>query len=380
MKYDVIVLGGGFVGHALRIACTKLGLSVCLVDAKPPVHTPTTDGRAIALSYTSVLLLEKLDVWQDIALHATPIETVQVSAQGRLGTLRFKAKDLNIPYLGQVVPAPLLGKALVEKYADQATKMPFSAVNLRVDADHIQVELDNNDILTTSLTLACDGTASFCRDYFRMECEQTLSNKKALVVGVSLEKPLGTCAFQRLTKQGVCAMLPLQGNKATVVLSMKEDDADHVNGLSDAAFLMILNEIWGGRFGEIKIEGKRFSYPLQHIYVRHPIAERVILMGNAAHTLNPIAAQGLNLALRDIAKLYDILEDAKALKQDLGNNVPKIYCDRIQSSHERMERITDYLVNLSYADYLSPLRGIGLTLLQHAPFIRNKCARMFAGM
>lgn len=375
MHYDVVILGGGFVGHTLQRACEKLGLTTCLVDAKPPVFQPGSDGRAIALSYTSVALLKNLHVWDELSSVATAIDRVHVSAQGKFGTMVCEARALGIPYLGQVVPAPLLGQALVSK--DTFVHDTVTALSCSETCATVTLQ---QRVLTASLVLACDGTASFCRDYLHMETAQQPSHKKAIVMNMQLKKSHDHQAYQRLTGTGVCALLPLTDHKVTAVLSLDDAVADSMHALSDKALSRALQTLWGGRFGAMPIVGPRFMYPLTQLYVNRPISERVILMGNAAHTLNPIAAQGLNLAYRDIAVLYDILNDAEALSRDLGAYVPDVYLSRIQPAHQRMQRVTDALVNMAYAPPLSPFQGMGLSLLQHIPFIKNKWAAAFAGL
>ncbi|MFI4957431.1 MAG: FAD-dependent monooxygenase [Gammaproteobacteria bacterium] len=379
-EYDIAILGGGFVGHTLLRVCAELGFNVCLVEAKAPTHSPSSDGRAIALSYTSVGLLKRLHVWDELALVATEIQRVQVSSKGHLGTMVCDAHDLGIPYLGQVVPAPILGSTLVgAKHLSPSAIIIDTVTALNVTPDHATITLKNNDI-TASLVLACDGTESFCRDYLNIEAEEKISNKKALVFNIQMEKPHNHTAFQRLMPHGVTALLPLPDNKMTVVLSLEDNGADEMNTLSDDALSDALKDIWGGRFGAMRVQGPRFVYPLKQVYARTPVMGRVILMGNAAHTLNPIAAQGLNLAFRDIAVLHDILEDAKALSKDLGDYVPQVYLSRIQPAHERMARITDVMVNISYAASLSPFQGMGLSLLQHLPLVKDKWAKVFSGL
>lgn len=374
MQYDIAILGGGFVGHTLLRVCTALGLNVCLVEAKAPTHTPTSDGRAIALAYTSVELLKRLHVWDELATIATPIERVQVSSKGHLGTMVCQARDLDIPYLGQVVPAPVLGTIL-----GGAPLLIDTVTALQSTPTHAIITLKNTEI-TASLVLACDGTESFTREYLNIATEETLSNKKALVFNIQTDKPHNNTAFQRLIPHGVTALLPLAYNKMTVVLSLEDDNADTMNALSDDVLSDALKDIWGGRLGAMRAQGPRFVYPLKQVFAKTPVKDRVILMGNAAHTLNPIAAQGLNLAFRDIAVLNDILADAKALSKDLGQYVPERYLKQIQPAHERMSRITDFMVNISYAAPLVPFQGMGLSILQHMPFIKNKWARMFAGL
>jgi 2-octaprenyl-6-methoxyphenol hydroxylase len=356
--------------------CESLNIAACLIEARAVSHTQNSDGRAIALSYTSVLLLKHLGVWESLEPHATPIDTVHVSAQGRLGTMRCLASDVGIEYLGQVVQAPVLGG----KLQMNATPLIDEVISFNTqDPAHITLTLKHNDPITATLVLACDGTDSFCRDYLHMDTAQKPAVKTALVMNMLLQKPLAYCAYQRLIKHGVCALLPLSGNKATVVLSLNNDEANNMHAMDDEALSNALKSIWGNRFGRMQVHGPRFLHPLRQVYVKKPIENRLILMGNAAHTLNPIAAQGLNLAFRDISVLYDILEDAKALQQDLGD-VPEQYCQRIQPAHARMERITDVLLNMANADYLSPFHGFGLSVLQHVPGVKNKWATIFAGL
>jgi 2-octaprenyl-6-methoxyphenol hydroxylase len=354
--YDIVITGGGMVGHALRIACTQLGFSVCFVDPKPQVHSSSSDGRAMALSYSSVQLLRQLGVWDALSSHATPIERVQVSAAGRLGTMSCCARDIDLEYLGQIVPAHVLGSTLVGAQHAAPLICPMPA----------------------RLQLVCDGTDSPTRDALHIPFIEKSAIKSALVTNVSINKPHANTAYQRLIPGGVCALLPLHDHKMTIVFSMNNEHISELNALDDATLSQKINDLWGGRFGSMSVSGPRFMYPLREVYVKNPVKDRVILMGNASHTLNPIAAQGLNLAFRDIAVLIDILKDAKALGVDLGEYVPPIFLSRAQPTHQRMQQVTDVLVNASYARYLSPFQGFGLSVLQHVPFVKQQCAKMFA--
>lgn len=374
-QYDVAILGGGFVGHTLLRVCQQLGLSACLVDAKPPVHTPTSDGRAIALSYTSVLFLQRLGVWNALNAHATAIERVHVSSQGHLGTLSCAALDLRIPFLGQVVPAPILGNALLESHETRVD----TVTSVNAEATHATITLKESSF-TASLVLACDGTHSFCRESLHFNTHAPSTHKKALVVNLAMDKSHQQNAYQRMIPKGVTALLPLPGNKVTAVVSLDAAEAEALHALTDEALSHRFMETWGRRFGSMQVTGPRFIYPLTQVYVKHPVQERVILIGNAAHTLNPIAAQGLNLALRDISMLRDVLDDAKAMSLDVGDYVPSVYVERIGPAHERMQRMTDAMVNLAYSTTFFPFQGMGLALLQHIPGVKTRWARAFAGL
>lgn len=350
MSEPVLIIGGGPAGMALALALHRGGVASRIVEARLR-GAAKNDARILALSHGSRLILESLDVWRDIP--HTPIKTIHVSHQGGLGRTLIRAEEENVPALGYVLAAGDLAAAL-----DAAV----TAANIAY-ADHTQAAEQTDSLLTVHAEGRIDESQGIrSRDY----------QQHAVICMARSNAPHGDIAWERFTPAGPVALLPC-GNEYAVVLTCPAADSERIAGLSDADFLTLLQARFGPRV-KLAGVGPRLIYPLGLKLRKATVGERAVWIGNAAQTLHPVAGQGFNLALRDIAELADTLTDAT----DPGAaTLLARYSARRRGDRASTIGFTDGLVRL-FSNDLSPLRhlrGAGLLALDLFPPARSFLAR-----
>lgn len=359
---DISIIGGGLVGYTAALAFAQGGYSVELLEAKAPNldQILSQEGRAIALAHTSVILYQNLDLWSEMSSEATAIRNIVISEQKGFGKCRISASDYDLPALGQIVPATHLFKVLlnaVQNHSRIQLKAPFIVSD--IDA---QIE--------SKWILACDGTQSFARDYFNISTTEKNYQQQAIVANVSLSRPHEGTAYQRFTQEGVLALLPLQGSRMTSALTLSQECVKDLPLEDPEKYLAFLQSLLGKRQGLLSDLGKIFTYPLTWMQADQVMVGRTILLGNSAHTISPIAAQGLNLALRDLALLYDLMRE---------NRVHE-YPELSSQAQEAVLGFTDRLTEWVRPNSLSLIRSLGLFALDHVGLIKDPLAKSLMGL
>lgn len=316
MQYDIIIIGGGMVGASLACALQDTSLRVALIDATP--HAPSNDPRLIALSYSSCNLLKKIGIWPALSLHAEPIQQIHVSHRGHFGITRIKASDIELPTLGHLIPAHIINTALDEKLKNishvevirpatlkeitniTADSENFSSLSIQTATETIQ--------LTARLVIGADGTHSTVRNLLNIPTETIDYQQSALVTITELQRSHHNIAYERFLEQGAIAMLPLTGLRAATICTNSNEQITHLMQMSNEDFLVYLQNQFGYRLGRLTGVHKRYTYPLKLVLAKETQKQNVILIGNAAHTFHPIAAQGFNLALHEVAELVEQLK------------------------------------------------------------------------
>ncbi len=314
---DVLIVGGGLVGASLAIALDRSGLSVALAEsAAPRVDAqPSYDERNLALARASVNALTALGVWTHVSNSATPIRKIHISRQGEFGAVRLDAKQHDLDAFGAVVPARELGNALLHRLdtcAELKRFAPATVKSIEVGADHATAQLHTDDgehTVSARLLVGADGTNSFVRDALGIGVDRFDYEQTAFVLTVTTERAIDS-AYERFTATGPTALLPLGERRAGIVLTVPSDDAERVANLDDAGFLELLHARFGWKLGRFSRPGKRVSYPLRRVCAQRLTSTRAVLVGNAAQTLHPIAAQGFNLGLRDALTLAERVQSA----------------------------------------------------------------------
>ena len=330
--FDVIVAGGGMVGASMALALAPLDLKIAVIDrlAPPQRQAPGYDDRSTALAAGSRRILEAVGVWDALAPDATPIREVHVSERGRLGTAVLSAREVALEALGWVIENPRLAVALDDALARCAgvTRLqPAVLTGITDGADAIEVELDADGVMRryrARLLIGADGASSAVRELLGIDASVREYGQTAIVANLTPRTLRDGYAWERFTPDGPLAMLPLTGGRCALVWTMPAKLADARLALSDAAFGVAVDELFGGRFGGIARVGRRQAWPLSRTLAAEQRVGRAVLVGNAAHSLHPIAAQGLNLSLRDCAALAEAVAagldagdpaDAGALEQ-----------------------------------------------------------------
>lgn len=323
LHYDVLIAGGGPAGSALGLALAGGGRRIAVVE--PSTAQAGGDARAIALSEGSVRLLEALGVWRQLRSHTTPIRRVEVSQRGHLGRTRIDARDEAVAALGRVVPLARLARTLADAARSapgvewlaparvEAADPTDTRLRLTLGGDAAPVQA------TTALAVAADGTGSPLREALGVGKTVHDYGQSAVLAGVEAGGDPHT-AHERFTTEGPLALLPGDGSRRTLVWTMDRDRVDRIAGLSRDELAAAAGERLGRSLGPLRLLGEPATYPLRLTVAERLGAKRAVLVGNAARTLHPVAAQGFNLALRDVCALADRLHgvadpgDARVLR------------------------------------------------------------------
>ena len=395
MKYDsdVLIVGGGLNGPALALALASAGVSVTLVDAAPARQraTDTFDGRAYALAIASQKLLATLGVWGAIADTAQPMMEVKAS-DGHAGEgaapffLHFDARELDQAPVGYMLEDRYLYRAFLDAMeADPAITLihDTQVTKQTVEPGAIAATLSDGRSLRAKLLVGADGRRSGVAERAGITREGWGYGQTALVAAIEHELPHNGVAHQFFMPSGPLAILPLKGNRSSIVWSEKDETAQAIAALDDADFLAVLRPRFGDFLGEIKLAGPRFSYPLNLTLANAYAAPRVALVGDAAHGVHPIAGQGLNLGLRDVAALAEVLVEAVRRGEDIG---ALDVLERYQG-WRRFDATTLALgmdsVNRLFSNN-NPLlragRDLGMGIVQAMPALRQGFMRQAAGL
>ena len=388
-EYDIVIAGGGMIGTSLALALAPLGLRVAVVEAvaRSVDSQPSFDDRSTALSRSTQRMFEAMGLWDDIVAASTPIRSIHVSDKGRFGFSHIDAEEQGVEALGYVVINRVLGGVLQEALRDVdgvdiICPARIVDVELSVDVAEAIVESDGErDTLRCKLLVAADGARSAVRDMMGIGAETRQYEQRAVIGNLQTEIALYNRAYERFTPQGPLAILPVADERAAFVWTVLEQDAERVLGLDDEAFVAELQAEFGLRLGEFSRVGKRASYPLVLSKALRLTAERSVLIGNAAHGLHPVSAQGFNLGLRDVAALCDCIADAEAA--DPGNaRLLRRYAEWRRSDQRKLVRFTDGLVRLfgSSRKPLGALRNIGMLGFDLVPGVRSVFAKHTMGL
>jgi len=392
--FDVLIAGGGLVGGSLAIALAGTSCRVGLVEAVPPDSAvqPSFDDRTIALSRGSYRILNQLEVWPLIADAVWPINKIHVSEQKRFGTALIDADEQGIPELGFVIKSRQLGQALWQKLGELpsvTTFCPARVTATEVEAGMRSVKLtgDTVETLRTKLLVVADGARSELRSALGIHASDRDYGQVAVVANIQVDpRCAGHIAYERFTPEGPLAILPGQDGLYTVVLARSSESAPAVMALSDEGMLELVQSSFGFRLGRFTRLGKRYAYPLHLVTADSITAERAVVIGNAANGLHPVAAQGFNLGLRDVASLGEVIADGYGLHAaafDPGAaDVLTRYCDWRRNDQRKVVGFTDSLIRL-FGIPGAPVsigRGFGLAAFDMAPGAKQELARQTMGL
>ncbi len=391
--YDVLIVGGGLVGASLACALRNSALTVGLIEASawtPEQQSIGYDDRIIALNYGSQRILSGLGVWHQVDQQATPIHHIHVSDRGRFGFARLDHQQLNIPALGYTVRAKTLGQALQRQVYQHATTQLFTASQLTdwqtADDGLLQVTVQQATetvTLKTRLLVLADGGNASLREQLGIVSTEQDYQQTAIIATVTMSEPHRNVAYERFTQHGPLALLPLSQQECSLVWTVAQDKVDEALALTDHELLQTLQQQFGWRLGRFERVGQRVAYPLKLMHVDSQALPRTVVIGNAAHTLHPIAGQGFNLGLRDVASLTEAVFAAVREQQALGeSDFIQAYQRMQRPDQQRVIRLTDTLVNTFSNDWL-PLamaRNVGLVALDGLPPLKTWLMRQMAGL
>jgi len=397
LSVPVAVVGAGPVGATLACALAAAGVPAAVIEAAAPAASghPAYDDRPLALALGSCRILESLGVWQALAGRATPIHAVHVSERGGTGIVRLEAADQGVEALGRVVAARDVGAALesaLGRAAGLALVRPARLAGITRAGGRVRLDLESDAgprRLDCALLVAADGARSRVRELLALPARERACGQSAITANVTPVRAHRHVAYERFTAGGPLALLPMAaagdgaGDRCGLVWSMPPALADELMALDDAAFLARLEDAFGGRLGGFRRVGRRERYDLARVRSRAQVAERVALIGNAAHTLHPVAGQGLNLGLRDAAALAEAIVDAGRGGADPGAAAALARFARWRAPDRRqVTAFTDALVAL-FSNRLAPLvlaRNAGLTAFDLLPPLKRELGRRAMGL
>lgn len=382
------IVGGGLVGASLALALQKgartRGWTIELIEPFEPgnEYQPSYDARSTALSYGTRLIYQRLGVWERIAQRAEPISRIHVSDRGRAGAARLDASTEHVPALGYVVENAWIGHCLWQALDDQVVvrRCPAEVERMQPLAGGYRLILTDGQVLDCDLAVLADGGRSALREQLGIEIKCTPYDQTALIANVTPGKPHGGQAFERFTDSGPMALLPLQDNRCALVWTRSEPDAARLAALPEAEFLGELQQAFGYRLGGFQQVGARHLYPLMLIEAEEQVRSGLVVLGNAAHSLHPIAGQGYNLSLRDTEALATALLGTANGLGDL----------RVLQAYHRQQR-TDQRLTVGFSDRLTQLfgdsaglstaaRNVGLLGLDLLPPAKTWFARQAMGL
>ncbi len=390
-NFDVLIVGGGMVGASMACALGKQNLSVGVIEAFPlRSHSqPSYDARSIALAYGSRRILEGLAIWDLFKSDISAIKKIHISDQGHFGVTRLDSQQVGVNALGYVVENRVIGSALNEKlrqFENIQLICPAKLIDLFINENFASITIEQDQqkrTLKSKLIIAADGANSAVRKQLAIDCHHWEYGQTAIISTVSPRKPHHNIAYERFTSSGPVALLPLSENRCSLVLTVRDENKEEILALNDAQFLSHLEQRFGYRLGGFHKTAKRSAYPLTMMRAKEHIRKRVVFIGNAAHTVHPIAGQGFNLGIRDVSQLAETLILNHRAHKDLGClGVLKQYEKRRKPDQIKVAAITDTLARI-FSNEFAPLahaRSSGLFLADIIPPLKHQIARQAMGV
>jgi len=385
---SLAIIGGGLVGASLALAlqdgARARGWCIHLIEPFEPGHEyqPSYDARSTALSYGTRLIYQRLGLWERIAERAEPILRIHVSERGSFGAARLDCTREGVEALGYVVENAWIGHCLWQALDDQVVirHCPAEVERLEPGATGYRLSFTDGQQLECDLTVLADGGRSGLREQLGIQVSRRPYGQTALIANITPGKPHGGLAFERFTEDGPMALLPLQDDRCALVWTRSQVDAARLAQAHEAVFLGELQEAFGYRLGALQQVGARHLYPLTLIEAEEQVRSGLVVLGNAAHSLHPIAGQGYNLSLRDVEALSVALLRSDAALGDLA----------VLQEYARRQRF-DQRVTVGFSDQVTRLfgdsgrlvaagRNLGLLGLDLMPTAKRWFARQAMGL
>ncbi len=414
---DIVIVGGGLAGLSMAAALSSLPLNITVIEfASSPLaehsnsdkdspesgnaessYSPSFDDRALALSVASIKILNNIGVFDQADIDScTPIEHIHVSDRGHMGMLRMAASEVDEAYLGKVIPAPLLGQKLSQFISNKGYTAKISVLDQsqvthikhKADKAIVQISSDENDhvrerTIDCQAVILADGGRSNMAEKIGLPAIKTDYEQVGILANVVISKNHQNIAYERFTDTGPLALLPLRSNEFKLVWTVEPSEQEALLAMTDEVFLSSLQQRFGQRAGYFEKVSRRVAYPMIANERAQIVSGRVALIGNAAHSLHPIAGQGFNLGLRDVACLAEVLAGQLAQQQDLGDAQALMsYQSARQDDIKRTATFTDQLVKKfsTNAKPIAILRTVGLLALDMQTMLKRQLMRKLMGV
>lgn len=389
--YDVLISGAGMVGASLACALAPLGLRIGIIEAVTLKndHQPSYDDRGITLTPSSRRIFEAMNVWQQVQSHTSLIKKIHVSEQGRFGFTHMDAEQSGRSELGYVVIARTLGQALHKKLSayDNVTLIcPAELKQFQRNDSGIAVEISELGAiktLTAGLLVGADGSCSLVRRLAAINTKEHDFKQTAIVANVTTQRPNLATAYERFTPHGPVALLPIDRNRSVLVLTVAANNAARYLTMSENQFIDHIELEFGRRLGHIEQVGQRRSYPISFIEAVEQYQEQLVLLGNAAHTLHPNAAQGFNLGLRDVAGLAECIFSGLDKGFDIDDvRILENYIRLRNPDQQRVMRLTNQLANSFYnkIPLLVSARNLAMLMFDTVPELKASLVQQAMGL
>lgn len=388
--YDIIIVGGGMVGLTLACALSKTGLQIAVVEAHAPQDVSPNDEyglRVSAISRASQQVFTHLGAWQYMqARRISPYEHMRVWDAMGDGQIHFSASDLGADVLGHIVENNVVQFSLLQSLMQHENLhwlCPATIEKIECNGDSNSVTLNNGNVLTTKLLIGADGAYSRVRDAAGIQLEQTPYEQKGVVCVVESTKHHQYTAWQRFLPTGPLAFLPLADGRCSIVWSASDAEADRLLALNENDFCRELEQAFEFTLGAVKSVGERAAFPLIRRHAEHYVAPGVALIGDAAHTIHPLAGQGVNLGVLDAACLAQVISEAVTERRDFSGM-------HVLRKFERWRRGENTLMMVSMSGFknlfsndnpaLGFVRNAGLNLVNGLPPVKNLFMRRAMGL
>lgn len=399
---DVVIVGGGMVGASLACALCRAGVPgwrIMIVEATPvmpegQVFQPGFDTRSTVLSHVTAEYFRSLGLWHALEQRAAPVRRIHVSDQGRFGAVRLDSEDLGVPALGYVVENGVLGIALnramlslegIEVHGNtRVTAIEPGATGYRLKLVRAGEAME----LDTPLVVLAEGGRSGLAQKLGIDNELTPYGQSAVVTNIAFDRDLSGVAYERFTPNGPLAVLPLPPiaevrHRAALVWTQPEQDAEPLAALPAEQFLARLQREFGYRCGRLIRVGQRVCYPLSLVRAREQIRPGLVLLGNAAHFLHPVAGQGFNLSLREAMMLAEVLSNARRQGRDLGDHgLLMDYARGCEADQDSTIAFSHYMTKLfsSSSESLAWLRKFGMLGIDLLPPLKQTFSSRAMGL
>lgn len=395
--FDLCIVGGGLVGASLAVALEPLHLRIALVETSAPSQSAPTlrqssgqvwDERCIAINDGSQRIFSAMGVWPELLTQAEPITSTHISERGRFGVARFTAEEAGLPALGYNIPLRHIGQVLWRRMQQTPATLycPAKVTGLKVAPDHVALTLDTGQALSAKLVIAADGAQSALRQFLSIEAETRDYEQSAIISAIRTQRPHAGVAYERFTPDGPFAVLPKPddaprrdaGRTCSLVWTVATNQVPAMQAWSDAEFLAQAQNMFGERLGRFLELGRRNAYPLTRVMSGQLAATRILFAGNAAQALHPVAAQGFNLGLRDVAAVAETLAGVA----DPGTDeVLQHYQQLREQDRARVAGFTDRLVRTfsNRVPGLRSLRHLGLLAIDILPPVKEAVLRQNLG-
>ncbi len=395
--FDLVIIGAGMAGLSLAHLLSKTieqGLKVALIERfelpsltaeSQQTQPPSFDGRATALSYGTQQIFNQLGIWPELSEAACAIQNIQVSDQGRFGQTHIKCSDANVDALGYIIRNRALGQGLMSNLPQGIEFLaPESVENIEIsEQKNARLTLANGNDITADLVVMADGGRSDLAKQLGIGQQKQSYNTHALVTSVRIDRSHEHWAYERFTEAGPIALLPLSVDEFAVVWTLSNDVIDEYLAADEETLIARLQQTFGYRAGRIVAIGERASYPLALVKAQEQVRPHLVLLGNSAHSLHPVAGQGFNLALRDAAALAEHINQAFVESKPIGQwSVVQSYYLQQKTDQRNTVLGSDLLPRLFSQKNMALRcsRDMGLIGLAISPTARKLFARQAMGL